>query len=201
MQKNSLVVGLVFLVIGLVLGFTFQNGRMGTVFGGSVATNTRASGSMMGQNTDQSFIENMIPHHEGAIAMAKLALTRSKRIEIITLSNNIIAAQEKEITDMKTWYEQWFGTLPATKSTNGMGMMHMDSMSGDTAKLQAVGDANFDREFIVEMIPHHELAIMMANMLQASTDRAEMKQLAINIITSQSAEIAQMRGWLATWYK
>ena len=51
------------------------------------------------------------------------------------------------------------------------------------------------------MIPHHQLAIMMAQMLQAGTNRPEMLQLAKNIITSQSEEITKMQGWYKNWYK
>ena len=81
-----------------------------------------------------------------------------------------------------------------------MGMMHMGGMEGDTNVLQNVSEAHFDREFIEQMIPHHEMAIMMAEMLRASTVRDEMKELANNIITSQSREIEMMRGWLTSWY-
>jgi uncharacterized protein (DUF305 family) len=81
-----------------------------------------------------------------------------------------------------------------------MGMMHMGGMEGDTAILQSVALADFDREFIEQMIPHHEMAIMMAQMLQASTDRGEMKTLADDIITSQTREIVMMRRCLETWY-
>jgi uncharacterized protein (DUF305 family) len=51
------------------------------------------------------------------------------------------------------------------------------------------------------MIPHHQLAIMMANMLQSGTNRPEMQQLAKNIISSQSKEIQQMQAWYTQWYK
>ena len=80
-----------------------------------------------------------------------------------------------------------------------MGGMMMEGMTGDTSELAAVSSADFDREFIEQMIPHHEMAIMMAGMLQASTERAEMKQLADNIIASQSREIEMMRSWLTAW--
>ena len=79
-------------------------------------------------------------------------------------------------------------------------MMHMDGMSGDSDALASVSDAQFDREFIDQMIPHHEMAVMMASMLAASTERDEMKVLADQIITSQSREIDMMRSWRASWY-
>jgi uncharacterized protein (DUF305 family) len=128
--------------------------------------------------------------------MAKIALERSKRPEVVTLANNIIKAQEKEVVDMRGWYQSWFGT--AVPTTGGMGM-HMGGMTGEPAALSSVSAANFDREFVTQMIPHHEMAIMMANMLASGSDRPEMKQLAGNIIASQSSEIELMRGWLRGW--
>ena len=60
---------------------------------------------------------------------------------------------------------------------------------------------NIDRHFIEQMIPHHQMAVMMATMLENSTGKDEMKQLAKNIITVQNREIADMRSWYASWYK
>ena len=154
------------------------------------------SGMTMGQNIDQHFIVQMIPHHEGAIAMAKIALTRSKRPEVLSLANGIIEAQQREIDDMREWYESWFGSTPPEGET---GMIHMGGMEGDITVLASISDAEFDREFVKQMIPHHEMAIMMAQMLQSATSRSEMKTLADNIITSQSREIEMMRSWLTGW--
>ena len=193
MEKNVVVVGVVALIVGLGLGYMMW-GNSGAIQTGS---HMMQDGSMMSQNIDQHFIVQMIPHHEGAIEMAKIALERSKRPEMLSLANAIVEAQQKEIDDMRSWYQSWFGsTLPE----GAMGMVHMGGMEGNTAVLTGVSAAEFDREFIEQMIPHHEMAIMMAQMLQASTDRAEMKQLAENIITSQSQEIDMMRGWLKSWY-
>lgn len=52
---------------------------------------------------DKGFLEEMITHHEGAVAMAKMALTSTKNPKILELSKQIIASQEKEISDMKLW--------------------------------------------------------------------------------------------------
>jgi uncharacterized protein (DUF305 family) len=50
------------------------------------------------------------------------------------------------------------------------------------------------------MVVHHEMAVMMAQMLESGTERPEMKQLASDIITSQTREIEMMRGWSASWF-
>jgi len=197
MEKNTLVVGVALLLIGLGIGYAF-GGREPRVGSHMMPSGSMMSDeSMLGQNIDQHFIMQMIPHHEGAIEMAKIALQKSARPEVKTLANAIIEAQTKEIDDMTTWYQAWFDSAPPHMS----GMMHMDGMSGDTSRLAAASAAEFDREFLSQMIPHHEMAIMMAQMLKATTGRAEMKQLGENIISSQSAEITTMRGWLQEWYR
>jgi uncharacterized protein (DUF305 family) len=205
MERNTVLIGLVTLVIGLGIGYLVWGSDSadtdGYMMRGSDSNRTgghmMADGSMMGQNIDQHFIVQMIPHHEGAIDMAKVALERSTRPEILSLAEGIIEAQEQEIEDMRSWYQAWFGAAPPE---GGMGMMHMGGMEGDTAALARVSAEEFDREFMEQMIPHHEMAIMMAQMLQASTERSEMKTLADNITTSQAREISMMRSWLKDWY-
>ena len=59
---------------------------------------------------DEVFLRDMIIHHEGAVAMAKAALTSTERPEILTLAEAIITAQNQEISQMKTWQSSWFQT-------------------------------------------------------------------------------------------
>ena len=55
---------------------------------------------------DVMFVEMMIPHHEGAIEMAKEAADRAGRAEVKTLAQGIIMAQEAEIKMMQGWKER-----------------------------------------------------------------------------------------------
>jgi uncharacterized protein (DUF305 family) len=59
---------------------------------------------------DKRFIDAMIPHHEGALVMAKEALEKSKRPEIQKLAQDIVESQQKEIDQMKQWRKQWYGS-------------------------------------------------------------------------------------------
>ncbi len=60
-----------------------------------------------GDEFDKAFIQGMIPHHQGAIDMAREALKNAKHEEIKQLARDIIASQQREIDAMKQWQEQW----------------------------------------------------------------------------------------------
>lgn len=155
---------------------------------------------------DAHFIEQMIPHHQDAITMSELALTKAIKPEVKKLSQNIINSQGKEIDQMKSWYQDWFGKeLPVgneVMSQHGMminSRLHMGMMGNETDITKLENAEDFDRAFVEHMIPHHQMAVMMANMLKNGTTRPEMKKLAEDIITSQTNEINQMRQWLIDW--
>jgi uncharacterized protein (DUF305 family) len=210
-QNNKILYGIGGIVIGILLVSVitpmFRYGGYGMMnWGNNQVSNQRVNGNTQVAGTiDKHFIEQMIPHHDGAIAMANLALQKAKRPEIKTLATAIIAAQTTEIQSMNGWYQDWFGSTVSKGSTGMMGGgmmsgygMHMGGREDMTALENA---SDFDKAFIEEMIPHHQLAIMMANMLQSGTNRPEMQQLAKNIISSQSKEIQQMQAWYTQWYK
>ncbi|HBB35877.1 MAG TPA: DUF305 domain-containing protein [Cyanobacteria bacterium UBA9273] len=184
----------------------------------SRSANRLAMGMMDREQADRHFIQMMIPHHEGAVDMANLALNQAKRPEIKQLAEAIKRDQNREIEQMKTWYQQWYSAeVPAVSGMgmsmhSGMGMgqrgngempMHsgMGMMGMADTDLEMLKNADdFDRVFIEQMIPHHKMAVMMAAMILDS-DRPEMRELAKNIIDSQTAEIQQMQQWHQTWYR
>jgi uncharacterized protein (DUF305 family) len=67
---------------------------------------------------DRTFIDMMVPHHQGAIAMAKELLKKGEQRALRKMANNIIAAQSKEITQMRGWRKAWYGST--SESDHGM---------------------------------------------------------------------------------
>ncbi len=145
---------------------------------------------------DQQFITMMIPHHQMAIDMAKIALERAEHPELKQAAQDIISAQQREIDQMTIWQHEWFGDATPSASaplTAGQMGMDMDMNALKTAE-------PFDKAFIDGMIPHHEGAITMAKAVLPVNQRPEIKDLANQIITAQEGEISQMREWRAAWY-
>ena len=58
---------------------------------------------------DLRFIDAMVPHHEGALLMAKDAIAKSKRPEIQKLAQEILDSQKQEIAQMQAWRKDWYG--------------------------------------------------------------------------------------------
>lgn len=59
---------------------------------------------------DQRFIDAMIDHHKGAVAMAEEALTQAEHGELRTMAQAIIDSQKAEIAQMEAWEAEWFGS-------------------------------------------------------------------------------------------
>jgi uncharacterized protein (DUF305 family) len=73
-----------------------------------------ASGLQGAKPFDREFIDMMIPHHQGAILMARIQLERGEDPELKELAQEIIDAQSEEIEEMNAWREEWYGaTSPA----------------------------------------------------------------------------------------
>jgi hypothetical protein len=62
------------------------------------------------------------------------------------------------------------------------------------------GAQPFDKAFVELMIPHHAMAVMMSNHALAGVQQPELRAMLESIISSQSAEIQQMRQWYRDWY-
>ncbi|MFD8009205.1 DUF305 domain-containing protein [Streptomyces sp. NPDC058955] len=146
-----------------------------------------AAGSF--NDADVMFAQMMIPHHEQALEMAKLADGRAEDDGIKKIVAAVEKAQDPEIQKMKAWLKGW-----GKPESAGMGHAMAGMMSEqDMKNLAAVKGKDFDRTFAELMIAHHEGAVEMAKDEQKNGANAEAKALADEVVRAQTAEITELR--------
>lgn len=123
MNKSFIIAVLVSLLVGGVAGYLIGGSKNHPGNGNAAVSENPAPGqhatvpdamvqellSKTGISRDETFLENMITHHESAIAMAKLMVGKTERPELEELAKNIIDSQSKEIDMMKGWLNEWYG--------------------------------------------------------------------------------------------
>ena len=184
---------------------------------------------LMGDDFDKAFLQQMTMHHAMAVMMARPAVANVSHQELKDLAKNIIDDQTKEIVQMRGWAKDWYGMDIADhvammdqmmgqgpgQGMPGMGQSGMNhpgmpmNQSGDMssmndmsmmASLTKLPPQRLEVVFLSQMIPHHQGAIDMAKLVPDRAAHQELKDLATGIISSQSAEIDTMNGWLQSWY-
>jgi uncharacterized protein (DUF305 family) len=192
------------LVAGAVLtacGSSDHNNTMPGMGNGTPAA-PPPSATAVFADADVTFAQQMIPHHQQAVAMAAMADTRATDPDVKTLAAQIKAAQGPEITTLTGWLSSWGRPAPqASMGDHGMDMPggEMPGMmsNADMARLMAASGKEFDTEFLQMMITHHQGAITMAQDEITSGKNPGAVKLAQQIATSQQAEIDTMKSILA----
>lgn len=153
-----------------------------------------------GEDYDRYYMATMIGHHQSAVEMAQLAQTNAKHQELKSLANNIISAQNEEITRMTGWQQAW--GYPASYGPNMVdhsAMTMMEDMAPQMEELKTLTGDAFDKSFVSMMVEHHESAIAMSRPAATNAQHQEIKDLAAKVIKAQTAEVLQMRGWHKEW--
>jgi len=156
-------------------------------------------------DADVTFATDLIEHHAQALQMVDLTLGRDLDPEIAAIAESIRSAQVPEIETMADWLEEWGQPVPETgrdhANAHGDGADLDSDMPGmmSAAELQALEDADggaFERTWLEAMIEHHQGAVTMATVQTENGMATDALELAASVVTSQSAEIEQMRDLL-----
>jgi uncharacterized protein (DUF305 family) len=159
-------------------------------------------------DADVLFATEMIPHHEQAVAMAKLAPGHGASRPVQEVASQIAAEQIPEIAQLSGMLAEW--DQPAAPTAAPMaGMPGMDGRGAlaaaapgmmtdaEMTRLESATGPAFDRAFLQMMITHHQGALTMAGSELADGRDPDAKLMAQNISDAQQASIELMQRLLA----
>jgi len=144
-------------------------------------------------NPDYDFASMMIPHHEGAIVMAKAIVKNGKSAELISFANKVIEAQKREIKTFQDFLKT-ASQKPSTSADKFKAVLavSMNPMMDGMSKVKLTN--NIENDFVALMIPHHQSAVDMAKAYLPYSNNTHIKLMAEDIIKAQEKEI----NWLNT---
>lgn len=140
--------------------------------------------------TDLRFASDMIQHHEGAIRASLELLRQGTDPEMRSLARSIVAAQEPEIAQLRSYLSRQGLSVAKNPNPNVYPSVGVQAPNSKGSTNSA------DLRFAASMIPHHEAAIEASSQLLQQGRDSEMSALAEKIIQAQQAEVIQLRGYL-----
>jgi uncharacterized protein (DUF305 family) len=198
-KKTGILTGVIAVLIGVIVFLMGAQDSSSGLFGMNhsatdVENNSTNSGLL---GSDVMFLEMMIPHHQQAVDISNLAISRSKDTELVALAKQIRDAQAAEIIQMKDWLAGGAdGSMISHRTYHsmgyGMGGMLTES---ELNTLNSLSGSKFDFYWLKGMIVHHEGALHMVTMIKDS-NRSEIRNFGVKIISVQTAEIKQMKKML-----
>lgn len=199
---------LVTLAGALLLVGCSGNGHLAAVVRSEHPAATASAPASRFNDADVMFTQQMILHHQQAIQMARMAVTRAQNPKVKALAAKIQIEQVSEIKTMTGWLRDWGQPVPTgmpammspmpgmmgspAPGTSGPPIPGMMT-PGDMSQLMAAHGEDFDRMFLQMMIRHHQGAVEMARTEQAEGINPAARKLARQIETGQTAEITQMQ--------
>ena len=159
-------------------------------------------------DADVLFATEMIPHHQQAVAMAKLVPTHGASRPVQEVASQIAAEQVPEIVQLRGMLAEWdqsaaptaapMGGMPGMDGGTALGAAAPGMMTNDEmTRLEAANGPAFDRAFLQMMITHHQGALTMAKAELADGRDPDATLMAQNISDAQQASIELMQRLLA----
>lgn len=194
------------LTVPVMIGSSFAQGMGDMPMGNSGSMNMGDMKSMKtldkatGKTFDIYWMSQMIAHHNIAVDMANFVLKNGKDAKVKKAAQDIVKAQSLEVKQMTEWLKSWYNAKPDAAQMKLMVVDMQPMVDASQGKMpghdMVMGDP--DKNFLENMIPHHQSAVDMAKLALTKALRPELKKFAQGVITVQTKEIAQYETWLKT---
>ena len=203
-KKTGILSGVIAVLIGVIIFLMGTQNSSSGLFGMNHSAmdgeNNSTNSSLIG--SDAMFFEMMIPHHQQAVDISDLAISRSKDTELIELAKKIRNGQAAEIIQMKNWLaDAGDSSMMGHDMNHGMNHSMGDGMGGmltesELSTLNSLSGSKFDAYWLRGMITHHKGALHMVTMIRDS-NRPEFRNFGKEIVSVQTVEIEQMEKMLS----
>lgn len=165
------------------------------------AAETRMHEAMMaatGADAGESWARKMIPHHQGALDMSQIVLRDTRDADIRRMAQKTVDMQTTDIAELRRWLETRVGAAAGAAAPGGGGEpLFAPVETKMNAAMMAATGANTDRMWAGKMIAHHQGALEMSLLALRESEDAEIRRMAQKTIEMQTADISELRVWLA----
>lgn len=174
--------------------------QMGDMKMGSMGKSMGALEKASGKTFDIYWMSQMIAHHNIAVDMANFVLKNGKDAKVKKAAQDIVNVQSLEVKQMTGWLKSWYNAKPNVAQMKLMVTDMQPMVDASQGKMPGhdMAMGNPDKNFLENMIPHHQSAVDMAKLALKKALRPELKTFAQGVIDVQSKEITQYQTWLKT---
>jgi LPXTG-motif cell wall-anchored protein len=139
------------------------------------------------------YINMIIPHHEGAIEMARMVVNDAPHQAVRTAAAKIIKDQQQEINELTSWLKAWYGQRVRPDQRMMMDASMMQHMQQADAAMR-------EKMFLAVMREHHQSAVDIGQLVLQKATHRQLKGQAQTMVDSQRREQQQFGTWLQQWY-
>ncbi|MCE5200317.1 MAG: DUF4142 domain-containing protein [Armatimonadota bacterium] len=157
-------------------------------------TQLNSLASMSCSDMEQNYMQSIIQAHANAISWSRLAQTKASRSELRDFASNLVDEETRANDRFSSFLQNWYGVsaqrIPPVNSRGQLVLNNLQSLSG----------RDFDIAYMQAMVVHLQDAIALSNFAQSRATHAELSQTIANMSADHSAELAQLKTWLSSWY-
>lgn len=137
-----------------------------------------------------NYLEFVADHHLMGVMMAQMCIEKAVHEELRADCQRDLENQQREIEVVKRLLLQYYG-IPYEPSVDGEGRM---------TQLQRLTGSEFERRFLEEFPRHHKTIIQRSETLVKNAVHQEVRQMAENIVSAQTADAIRLVTWKCQWY-
>lgn len=149
--------------------------------------------TLEGEEFEVAYVNQIIPHHEGALEMAQAVVDRAPNGEVRDAAARIIEDQQREIEELTTFLQDKYGREVKPDDRMAMDPSMMKQM-------ESADPAMAEQMFLLGMREHHETAVEMGEIALKKAQSEEILSQAENMVNSQRAEQEEFAGYLSEFH-